>query len=413
MLYFSKVEYHPIIIIGAGPAGSTTALALAKKGISCLLLDQSEFPRDKVCGDALSGKVLLTLKRIDPLLVEGLATQEHTLDSHGVTFVAPNGKVLKVPFRREENKEKPPGYISRRYDFDNWLFNNAKNAKGVQTKLNVRIEKFRRDGKDWIISDKEEKHVYRTSLLIAADGAHSRFAKEVGGIQMEDEHYCAGLRAYYKGVKDLDPNGYIELHFVKDFLPGYFWIFPLPNGYANVGVGMRSDVVSKKKVNLKEDMLRLIREYEPIRSRFEGAELEGPIRGYGLPLGSKKRPLSGDGFILLGDAGSLIDPFTGEGIGNAMISGLKAAETIEALNGNYSAAALQMYDDSVYKRLWPELSLSKKMQELVKYPWLFNLVVNKAVRSKTLRETISCMFEDIDLRGRLKDPKFYLKVLME
>ena len=413
MLYFSKVEFHPIIIIGAGPAGSTTALALAKKGISCLLLDQSEFPRDKVCGDALSGKVLLTLKRIDPLLVDGLATQDYTLDSHGVTFVAPNGKVLKVPFRREENKEKPPGYISRRYDFDNWLFNNAKNANGVQTKLNVRIEKFRRDGKDWIISDKDEKHVYRTSLLIAADGAHSRFAKEVGGIQMEDEHYCAGLRAYYKGVKDLDPNGYIELHFVKDFLPGYFWIFPLPNGYANVGVGMRSDVVSKKKVNLKEDMLKLIREYEPIRKRFEGAEMEGPIRGYGLPLGSKKRPLSGDGFILLGDAGSLIDPFTGEGIGNAMISGLKAAETIEALNGNYAADALKMYDDSVYKRLWPELSLSKKMQELVKYPWLFNLVVNKAVRSKTLRETISCMFEDIDLRGRLKDPKFYLKVLME
>ena len=413
MLYFSKVEFHPIIIIGAGPAGSTTALALAKKGFSSLLLDQSEFPRDKVCGDALSGKVLLTLKRIDPSLVDGLAAQEHTLDSHGVTFVAPNGKVLKVPFRREDNKEKPPGYISRRYDFDNWLFNEAKKANGVETKLNVRIEKFRREGKDWIISDKEEIHVYKTSLLIAADGAHSRFAKEVGGIQMEDEHYCAGLRAYYKGVKDLDPNGYIELHFVKDFLPGYFWIFPLPNGYANVGVGMRSDVVSKKKVNLKEDMLRLIREYEPIRSRFEGAELEGPIRGYGLPLGSKKRPLSGDGFILLGDAGSLIDPFTGEGIGNAMISGLKAAETIEALNGNYAAAALKMYDDSVYKRLWPELSLSKKMQELVKYPWLFNLVVNKAVRSKTLRETISCMFEDIDLRGRLKDPRFYLKVLME
>lgn len=413
MLYFSGVEYHPIIIIGAGPGGSTTALALAKKGIPSLLLDQSEFPRDKVCGDALSGKVLLTLKRIDPLLVDGLAKESHTLDSHGVTFVAPNGKVLKVPFRREANKEKPPGYISRRYDFDNWLFNEAKKGAGVQTKLNIRIEKFRREGADWIISDKEEKNVFRTSLLIAADGAHSRFAKEVGGIQMEDEHYCAGLRAYYKGVKDLDPNGYIELHFVKDFLPGYFWIFPLPNGYANVGVGMRSDMVSKKKVNLKEDMLRLIREYAPIRDRFLNAELEGPIRGYGLPLGSKKRPLSGDGFILLGDAGSLIDPFTGEGIGNAMISGLKAAETIEALRGNYSAAALQMYDESVYKRLWPELSLSKKMQELVKYPWLFNLVVNKAVRSKTLRETISCMFEDIDLRGRLKDPRFYLKVLFE
>ena len=117
--------------------------------------------------------------------------------------------------------------------------------------------------------------------------------------------------------------------------------------------------------------------------------------------------------MLLGDAGSLIDPFTGEGIGNAMICGIKAAETVAAVNGDYSAVQLQQYDESVYKRLWPELSLSKKMQELVKYPWLFNLVVNKAARSKTLRETISCMFEDLDLRGRLKDPRFYLKVLFE
>jgi len=413
MSYFSGVEYHPIVIIGAGPGGATCALALAKRGISSLLLDQSSFPRDKVCGDALSGKVLLTLNRIDPSLVEDLSVQSHTLDSHGVTFVAPNGKVLKVPFRREENKEKPPGYISKRYDFDKWMFDKANAASGVETRLNVRIEKFRREGKDWIISDKEGKNIFRTSLVIAADGAHSRFAKEVGGIQMEEEHYCAGLRAYYKGVKDLDPSGYIELHFVKNFLPGYFWIFPLPNGYANVGVGMRSDFVSKKKVNLKEDMLKLIQENESLRKRFEGAEIEGSIRGYGLPLGSKKRPLSGDGFILLGDAGSLIDPFTGEGIGNAMISGLKAAETIESIKGNYSAESLKKYDQTVYKRLWPELSLSKKMQELVKYPWLFNLVVNKAARSKTLRETISCMFEDIDLRGRLKDPRFYLKVLFE
>ena len=160
-------------------------------------------------------------------------------------------------------------------------------------------------------------------------------------------------------------------------------------------------------------MQHLISTYEPLRRRFSEAELSGPVRGYGLPLGSKKRILSGDGYMLLGDAGSLIDPFTGEGIGNAMICGLKAAETVEQCKMEYSAAALTAYDESVYKRLWPELSLSKKMQELVKYPWLFNLVVNKAARSETLRETISCMFEDIDLRGRLKSPSFYFKVLME
>ncbi|MBL7925192.1 MAG: geranylgeranyl reductase family protein [Bacteroidia bacterium] len=413
MSYFSPVEFHPLTILGAGPAGSTTALALSARGIPSLLIDQAVFPRDKVCGDALSGKVVLSLKRINPLLVEELGAQPTSLASHGVIFVAPNGKSLKVPFRRDENPEKPPGYIARRYDFDNWLFGKASAAPGVKTITPLRIEKFRREGKDWILSDKEEKTLIRTSLVIAADGAHSRFAKEVGGIQMEDEHYCAGLRGYYSGVKDLDPRGYIELHFAKDFLPGYFWIFPLPDGRANVGVGMRSDVAGRKKINLKEAMLKLISEYEPLRRRFEGAVPEGPLRGYGLPLGSKKRPLSGDGFMLLGDAGSLIDPFTGEGIGNAMICGLKAAETVAEVNGDYSAELLRRYDASVYKRLWPELSLSKKMQELVKYPWLFNLVVNKAARSKTLRETISCMFEDLDLRGRLKDPRFYLKVLFE
>ena len=98
-----------------------------------------------------------------------------------------------------------------------------------------------------------------------------------------------------------------------------------------------------------------------------------------------------------------------------MISGLKAAEIIKSKwnDKTFDAENLKAYDIEVYKRLWPELNLSKKMQELVKYPWLFNLIVNKANRSKTLKETISCMFEDIDLRSRLKDPLFYLKVLFE
>jgi flavin-dependent dehydrogenase len=180
-----------------------------------------------------------------------------------------------------------------------------------------------------------------------------------------------------------------------------------------VGVGIRSDVARRRKINLRRDMLKLIETHPEFSRRFSSAQLIGTIQGCGLPLGSKRRPLSGDGYLLTGDAGALIDPFTGEGIGNAMISGLKAAETIEACKGNYTAAHLAQYDESVYRRLWPELSLSKRMQELVRFPWLFNLVVNKATRSKELRDTISCMFEDIDLRGKLRDPRFYLRVLLD
>lgn len=405
------METHPVTIIGAGPGGCTAALALAKRGIPVLLLDQSTFPRDKVCGDALSGKVVLTLNRIDPALTAELRRQDFAQGSYGVEFIAPNGKSLKLPFRKDADPDVAPGFITRRMDFDNWLFNQVESSHGVTVRTGVRIERFRQEAGAWIIGDASGNNEFKTDLVVAADGAQSRFTRSVGGISVEDEHYCAGLRRYYRGVKDLDSQGFIELHFLPEFLPGYFWIFPLKSGAANVGVGLRSDVVAKKRINLREKMERIIREHPVISKRFEGAVAEGPVRGYGLPLGSKRRSISGDGYLLLGDAASLIDPFTGEGIGNAMISGLKAAEVISSCNGDFSAARLKAYDEAVYKRLWPELNLSKRMQELIRFPWLFNLVVNKASRSEELRDTIACMFEDIDLRGRLKDPRFYWRVL--
>ncbi len=414
MLYLLPVIQTPVTILGAGPAGATTALALSVRGIPSLLVDAAEFPRDKVCGDALSGKVVLTLGRMDPKLVEELSTSSFALPSHGVLFVAPNGRGLRVPFRRENTGGPPPGYITPRLDFDNWLFQKSSTATGVRTLTGCKIKGFRRVGTEWVLTDESGADRIRTQLIVAADGAHSRFARHFGGIEHQDEHFSAGLRRYYRNVSGLDEQGFIELHFIDDVLPGYFWIFPLAGGRANVGLGMRSDLASKKKLNLKELLDKIIATHPAISPRFSEAEPEEPVRGYGLPLGSLKRKISGDGYLLLGDAASLIDPFTGEGIGNAMISGLKAAETIEACyaSSDFTEQSLAGYDQAVYKRLWPELSLSTRMLQLVKYPWLFNLVVNKAIKSKTLQGTISCMFEDIDLRKKLKNPLFYLRILL-
>lgn len=402
-----------ITIIGAGPGGSTTALFLAKAGIPCLLIDKSLFPRDKICGDALSAKCVDTLRKLDEnLLKEFDAQKQVQVGSYGVNFVAPNQQVLKLSFGLNTSESKTvAGYISKRIHFDQFLIEQVKKNALITFIENCELQSFEKVENGWTL--KTSIGNIETQLVIDSSGAHSQFARHHAGIQKEDKHYSAGLRAYYKNVKNLDKENYIELHFLKEFLPGYFWIFPLPNGEANVGVGIRSDVVSKKKINLKKEMLHIIEQHPSIKSRFEGAEIIDGIKGFGLPLGSKQRPISGDGYMLVGDAASLIDPFTGEGISNAMISGMKAAETVVATYSEkkFDAVHLSSYDQSVYRRLGSELKLSTRLLSLVKYPWLFNFIVKKANSNQALRETMCCMFESVDLRKKLKSPLFYWKLL--
>jgi geranylgeranyl reductase family protein len=402
-----------ICIVGAGPGGATAALVLGRAGVPCLLVDKADFPRDKICGDALSGKVVEVLKKIDPSIAQRLAAEPTQVGSWGVNFIAPNGKALRVPFKTSINKasDAAPGFIIKRFDFDHFLLQEALKYPSVTYVPNLKLEKYTKTTDGYISADKDGTITISTKLLLVADGAQSSFARHHGGIQMEPKHYCAGIRAYYEGVQGMDADNFIELHFIKELLPGYFWIFPLPNGGANVGLGVRSDYISKRKLNLKQLLPQVIEGNPVLKKRFEKATLVDEVRGYGLPLGSKKRPISGDNYMLIGDAASLIDPFTGEGIGNAMMTGMLAAQQAIA-SSNFTKASVAVYDTAVYRRLWSELSLSRKMQQLVTVPWLFNLVVNKAQKSKTLQETISCMFEDMDMRERLKQPSFYVNLLL-
>lgn len=379
-----------------------------------VVLEKAKFPRDKICGDALSGKVVQTLKRMDPTILDRLDATKTHIGSWGVTFVAPNGKALRVPFKKDiDMNGQAPGYIAKRIHFDDLLYQEATKYPEIQVLTDHELKDFERVDGTWSLTTSNRTEI-AADIVVAADGAQSRFARLVGGINKDPAHYCAGIRAYYKDVKGLDSQNFIELHFIKDLLPGYFWIFPLPNGDANVGLGVRSDVISKKKLDLKALLQKIVKDDPRIKGRFANAELDGPVLGFGLPLGSKKRSISGDGYLLVGDAASLIDPFTGEGIGNAMISGQKAAEVIvEAVRANNTGGTfLKQYDEAVYKRMWNELALSHKLQKLVNYPWLFNLVVNKAHKSATLQDTISCMFEDLEMRDRLKQPGFYLNLLL-
>lgn len=410
----SQIIETDIVIIGAGPAGCSASLYLAQFGIPHVVVEKEVYPRDKVCGDALSGKVVSQLKKINPAWLDELKleTQEF-IPSWGVVFSAPDGNEVAIPFKHKPHEtEHSPGFVTKRVDYDYWLFQKldrkwAKVLEGTEVK-DVIINEMGVS----VISDNTE---IKAKLLISAEGTRALVAKKYGGYKMEHQHYCAGLRAYYDGVKGLHKDGFIELHFVKESLPGYFWIFPLPNGQANVGIGMLSKYVSKKKVNLKKLMLEVL-ESEKFKERFKDARLQDKIQGWGLPLGSKKkRRISGNRFMLIGDSGSLIDPFTGEGIGNAMFSGKWAAEQARdsLATNDFSANELHKYDQTVYKKIGGELMVSAWMQKFIKLPWLFNWMIGKIKRNDELRETITFMFDDVDLRKKFTNPMFYLRILFK
>jgi geranylgeranyl reductase family protein len=409
---------HPvetdICILGAGPAGAIAALLLAQNRVPCTVLEKARFPRDKVCGDAFSGKVVAVLNRVAPRLLESIRTAPIQAGSYGLIIFAPNGRPMFIPFSTEYTTDDPaPGFVSRRVDLDNMLVEEVRQQDDITLVEEFEAKEFHLDEGVWQIRGRNRPELFRSRLIIAADGAHSVFARERGGMRVEPRHFSAGVRAYFEGVKGLHAENYIELHFLRDYLPGYFWIFPLPGGLANVGLGLRSDIVRRKRLNMKKGLEAAIHSHPQLRSRFAEARQVSAIEGFGLPLGSKRRRISGEQFMLVGDAAALIDPFTGEGIGNAMLSGgLAALQAQTCLERNsFGKADTYGYEEKLYDRLWGELKLSARLQDLAGSPWLLNLLANKVARSPTARDTVKSMFDDLSIRKRFKSPAFYLRIL--
>lgn len=403
-----------VCIVGAGPGGVATALKLSYEGIPCIVLDKSVFPRDKVCGDAISGKVTTLLNRLDPAILQRFQATGAQVDVWGIRFVAPNGKLLDIPFHPNyvRNEKLAPGYVARRWDFDQFLINELKTRANVQFLEGVAAAHYEQLPHGWRIADELRHNIIEADLLIAADGAHSTFSRRHAGIEKDDRHYAAAIRAYYSNVSGFSEDNFIELHFLKPLLPGYFWVFPLPGGHANVGLGIRSDVVKRRRINLSKTLDELLAEYPTLRDRFKDARRVGEMKGYGLPLGSKPRNISGDRYMLVGDAASLVDPLTGEGIGNAFYSGFIAADQAKACleTGNFNAAFMKAYDQRVARVLGSEMILSYRLQRIMTNAPLVNIVANIISGNPAIRYVLSAMYNDFNLREQLAKPLFWWKM---
>ncbi len=405
-------DRYDAIVVGAGPGGCTAATLMARSGLRVVLLEKERFPRDKICGDAISGKSVGVLKELG--LLEK-TEQAESIVSWGATFSSPRGDEVSIPFTNVLDRPTPPGFVCARTEFDEILFDAAVDS-GVEVRQDTRVTGLLRNGQTVIgvsmsTPDNREESI-DAPVTIGADGAYSVVSRELGINQLDERHYVAGIRAYYRNVSGFHERNYIEIHFVDEVLPGYFWIFPMANGGANVGLGMLSSLIKKKNIRLKE-LLEHMTKRSRFAHRFEHAEKLAPTKGWGLPLGSRPRPMAGDGWMLVGDAASLIDPFTGEGIGNAMVSGMKAAEWVSRAvsERDFSKSFLSGYQDDVLGQLKSELRLGQNMQRLLNWKWLLNQVIAKASRSPDMSRAISYMFEDMSEREKLVSPLFYLRLL--
>jgi geranylgeranyl reductase family protein len=353
-------------VVGAGPAGATTALFAARAGLDVLLIDRRRFPRDKICGDAIARKSLGVLRELgidfDAAIREPVSR---------AVLSSPAGHQIDVDLATRD--EPAPHLVCRREIFDDVLvraarsrlevWENASVTGLVRDGMKVRGVVCRRDGVD---------HEVRAAMVVGADGYDSVVARRLG-IYRHDPRWYVATRGYYRGL-DVAPQT-VEVHFVKETLPGFLWIFPTGDGVANVGLGLVHRDLKRRRVRLR-DVHEAVLKLPRFRERFQRAERIGDVHGWNLPTPDFTRSLAGDGFMLAGDAAGLVDPFSGEGIGNAVVSGKIAAQTTEEI---LRGASFELYAPRVHAAVDAnEVKLHYRLRELARHARLIDVLVGRA-----------------------------------
>jgi flavin-dependent dehydrogenase len=239
----------------------------------------------------------------------------------------------------------------------------------------------------------------------------------VGNLTKQNKHFAIGVRGYFKNVGNADFPNHAELFLHRKMMPGGFYIAPFNSDIANVNLVMRSDVAKQNNINLNTLFWEAIQLHPTLKERFKNAEQVGKLEGGALHLGTKKRAISGDGYMLAGDAGGLIDLMSGNGIPQAMISGKFAAQHAAKAIGanNFSAAALQEYDVNVFNKINKDLKLGKLLSPFM----ASNFILNGAVKAfnfiatrKGAQAQLSSLLYTKNVALKLLNPMFYWRLFV-
>ncbi len=322
-----------VIVVGAGPAGASTAYHLAQSGLEVLLLEKAQFPREKVCGDGL------TPRATKQLVDMGIDISEEAgwLRNKGLRII---GGGVRLELDWPELASFPDyGLVRKRADFDELLARQAEKAGAkLHQQCNVTGPVLdERSGRVVGVTAKlgpdKREVVFRAPLVVAADGNSTRLSLAMGLHRREDRPMGVAYRTYFNSPRSDDDylESWLELWDRRGgqekLLPGYGWIFGMGDGTSNVGLGLLNTTASFKDIDYRE-LLKVWCAGMPEEWGYTPENMTEPIRGAALPMAFNRQPHYTRGFLLVGDAGGMVNPFNGEGIAYAMESGQIAAGVI-------------------------------------------------------------------------------------
>jgi menaquinone-9 beta-reductase len=384
-----------VIVVGAGPAGSATALLAARAGARVLLLDRARFPRDKPCSEYLSPAATPLLARLDPSLVADI---ERAAPGrlYGMRVVGPDGTEAigrfsaAHPFR----SPAPYGFALPRSKLDALLLQAAVRA-GAQLEERSSVDEllYDRGAVGGVTARGAGRSVHRARLVVGADGLRSVVARRLGlrhGWGGAWRPTRLAFTAHYRGVSDVGDMG--EMHIGR---PGYVGMGPVGDGLTTVAVVLPIEAARARAATLRRGLLGELERFPRLRGRFDGARLAREVLVTGpFAQWSRRAVAPGGGALLVGDAADFFDPFTGQGLYSALRGAeLAAATLIPALaahhrGGPVPAAALASYRSARRRAFLGKWLLERMIGVGVGWAGLSRRVVGRLARQPDLADLV-------------------------
>ena len=388
MIVKEKIKYDcDVLISGGGPGGSALAFHLSKSGLKVIVIEAEKFPRDKVCGDAISPIAIKELhdmgitktpmfKKANEITKVGLFTdKDHAI----VNLHLPE----ELPYHAR---------IIPRLELDNSIFEKAQKA-GAEFIQEARVMDYKTFPEKVVVTIKQEKKEFKltSKILIGADGSRSIVRRILRNQHADDGFQLVGLRAYFDNVEG--PLDRMDVYFLEENFPGIFWFFPEGKSGANIGLATLSKTFPQKQVQVRNILTNHIKNNRDIRERIGNGTLRNKIEGWPITFYDPKKEVIANRVLLIGEAAGLINPLSGDGIQYALLSARWSSETVLKCfeKNRFSKEDFQPYKNRLDEELGYDLAFS-------------NLIVHFP-RNKSLLPVWMTAVDVLVARAK-NDPKF-------